>query len=579
MSLLDLASLVLAPTATKEGKVYSAIPDTGEGDMTFTRGSSATRINSAGLIEKERGNLLLQSNSFDTTWANTGSTLTSGQSGYNGNNAWLLHTSSTPQRIEQNVSINGVSTFSVYGKAGTANYLRVQTQPAGTDVFFDVANGTIASQEAAAIDATITDVGNGWYRCSMSVNQNVTNVRILVQSAIYGVNVGDNIYIQDAQLEQGLVAQSYIETTTSAVYEGITDDVPRVDYSGGGCPSLLLEGSRTNVITQSEYFGDWSLSRTSAFGSGSILNDTTSPEGVINAAYIQQASGETTRGGVFNAYSYTSGTTYTLSAFAKKKEGRYLQLGFSIASGGGAVFCGFDLQEGVKGTPSSGVVAEIESLTDGWYRCSITKTSEITGVRNTFLYQGNSLNGSGATPLEGIYIYGAMLEAGSYSTSYIPTYSVSSTRVGDSCSKTGISELIGQTEGTIFAEIDSSQFLTGSYIGISDGGTTNRQIFGWEANSGDSGKLRLYGFWNGFAYSSFSKGEKIKIALAYKTNDFALYVNGTQAGTNTSASTSGTLSQFAFNSGSTSQKYQGNVYQAILFPTRLTNDQLEELTK
>ena len=82
MSLLDLASLVLAPTATKEGKVYSAIPDTGEGDMTFTRGSSATRINSAGLIEKERGNLLLQSNSFDTTWANTGSTLTSGQSGY-----------------------------------------------------------------------------------------------------------------------------------------------------------------------------------------------------------------------------------------------------------------------------------------------------------------------------------------------------------------------------------------------------------------------------------------------------------------------------------------------------------------
>jgi hypothetical protein len=68
MSLLDLASLVLAPTATKEGKVYSAIPNTGDGDMTFSRGSAATRVNSAGLIEKERGNLLLQSNTFDTTW-------------------------------------------------------------------------------------------------------------------------------------------------------------------------------------------------------------------------------------------------------------------------------------------------------------------------------------------------------------------------------------------------------------------------------------------------------------------------------------------------------------------------------
>jgi hypothetical protein len=62
-------------------------------------------------------------------------------------------------------------------------------------------------------------------------------------SAIIGT-----IYIQDAQLEQGLVAQPYIETTTAAVYEGITDNLPRLDYSGGAsCPSLLLEPSRTNL--------------------------------------------------------------------------------------------------------------------------------------------------------------------------------------------------------------------------------------------------------------------------------------------------------------------------------------------
>jgi hypothetical protein len=151
------------------------------------------------------------------------------------------------------------------------------------------------------------------------------------------------------------------------------------------------------------------------------------------------------------------------------------------------------------------------------------------------------------------------------------------TRGADAASKTGISSLIGQTEGTIFVEIDSSQFLTGSYIGISDGTTTNRQIFGWESDSGDSGALRLYGFWN-FAYSSFSRGQKIKVALAYKNNDFALYVNGTQAGTNSGATISGTMSQFAFNSGGGSQKYQGNVYQALLFKTRLTNAQLAELT-
>src|SRR5210317_1923644 len=111
MSLLDLASLVLAPTATKEGKVYSAIPDTGDGDMTFSRGSSATRVNSAGLIEKERANLLLQSNTFDTTWLNFNSNETGGQSGYDGSSdAWLLTKTAASGYIYQNISNGGILT-------------------------------------------------------------------------------------------------------------------------------------------------------------------------------------------------------------------------------------------------------------------------------------------------------------------------------------------------------------------------------------------------------------------------------------------------------------------------------------
>ena len=128
-SLIDLASLVLAPTATKEGKVYSAIPDTGEGDMTFTRGSAATRINSAGLIEKERGNLLLQSNTFDTTWTLDDVSVTSGQSGYDGsNNAWKLEsTDSGRSTIEQSISLgaNIVQTFSVYAKSGNVDFFKI----------------------------------------------------------------------------------------------------------------------------------------------------------------------------------------------------------------------------------------------------------------------------------------------------------------------------------------------------------------------------------------------------------------------------------------------------------------------
>ena len=63
------------------------------------------------------------------------------------------------------------------------------------------------------------------------------------------VTVQGSIYIQDAQLEQGLVARDYIETTTTAVEGGITDNVPRLDYTDSSCPALLLEPQRTNLIS------------------------------------------------------------------------------------------------------------------------------------------------------------------------------------------------------------------------------------------------------------------------------------------------------------------------------------------
>jgi hypothetical protein len=58
-----------------------------------------------------------------------------------------------------------------------------------------------------------------------------------------------NIYIQDAQLEQGLVARDYIETTTAAVYGGITDNVPRLDYTDSNVSCAFVRAERTNLVT------------------------------------------------------------------------------------------------------------------------------------------------------------------------------------------------------------------------------------------------------------------------------------------------------------------------------------------
>jgi hypothetical protein len=463
MDFYEEASLVMVPSGYKDQKVYSSVPDDGSGDLTFSRASNATRVGPDGLIEKVRTNVLLQSNSFDTTWVNSNSTETSGQAGYDGtSNAWLLNKTGANGQVNQSVSSSGINTFSAYAKAGTSNFLRLTPFD---DSFFDLANGIAYASGPTTISANIVSVGNGWYRCSITYNATSTIVRIIVaDSSSSSSGTSGNILIQSAQVETGDIATDYIATTSAAVSVGPVANLPRLDYLDSSSPRLLLEPQRTNLVQYSESFNtssSWSLSRTSAFGSGSVVNAVTSPDGYTNAEYIQQATGETDGGGCFQGISYTSGTTYTLSVFAKQGENRYARIGFGIGSGGAGIFCGFDLQDGIAGTPDTGVTAKIENYGNGWYRCSITATAQITGARNTFVYQSSNLNTFVTTPLQGIYVYGAQLEASaSYATSYIPTLGAAVTRGADAASKTSASAIIGQTEGTLFPSLLSMVLRT-----------------------------------------------------------------------------------------------------------------------
>ena len=70
-----------------------------------------------------------------------------------------------------------------------------------------------------------------------------------------------------------------------------------------------------------------------------------------------------------------------------------------------------------------------------------------------------------------------------------------------------------------------------------------------------------------------------KVAIAYKQNDFALYINGVQIGTDTSGTVPATNRLYV---GRYYQNINYNmtsgVNQVLLFKTRLTNAQLAELT-
>jgi len=591
----DNASLVMIPSGVKESKLYSIKPTDGSGDFTFSRGTdTATRVNASGLIEKERSNQLLQSNTFSTTWSLVTASVTGGQSGYDGSSdAWLLDKSGAFGRVEQALSYTGLLTFSAYLKSGTSNYGELTHSSSGAYAGFSLDDGTIVGS-FGLIDSSITSVGNGWYRCSITFNSSgVPYWRIIAGDVGSDTSSGTsgNILIQDAQLNHGLVAQDYIETTTAAVYEGITDNLPRLDYSGGAsCPSLLLEPSRTNIFTQSEWSGGWAIENATG-----DYNNAISPEGVQNAVLL------TANGGSQDHTTYVETTslspnTYTFTAFVKKGTQRYVHLTLNERFVDSSwITATFDLDELTSADHSSGTgyvdgTSDITDYGNDWYRLEMTGALVNTTTYLAFVGWANGLGAPNTsrgrynvTTSGTFYAYGAQLEAGTYPTSYIPTYGTSASRAQDVCLKTSISDLIGQTEGTLFFD----------WIMNHESPNTSEDLYTLSMSDGTGNKLITINNYNQTlavfikdtttqffdnSYTSGADGARIKLALAYANNDIALYINGVQIATDSSA-TIPTLSQVRLNTF-----WNGNlpdsssVNQLLLFKTRLTNAELAALT-
>jgi len=559
-TLFDSASLALIPSGVKESKLYSIKPTNGDGDFTFSRGTdTATRVNASGLIEKERGNLALQSNQFDTTWALVTASVTGGQSGYDGSSdAWLLSKSGTYGRVEQSLSYTGILTFSVYVKSGTADYFELTNSSYGY-AGFSLDDGIVVKTGAGVISPSVESVGGGWYRCSISCNVAATSTWRIIAGDVgadTATGTSGTIYIQDAQLEQGLVATDYIETTTAAVYEGITDNLPRLDYSGGAsCPSLLLEPSRTNLIVHSEYFGAWTLSGDGA-GQSITTNYATSPEGVANATRIQlDKTGGTYSRISISATGTSSGVSCVFSVYLKANSGSpfvYIQSG-----------------------PNIGTAIE---LTSEWQRFTIIGNAS-GGTTSCIIAVADSV--SGTTETADILAYGAQLESSaSYVSSYIPTYGTSASRAADDCDIINEPSLMGQTEGTAYVEINHIQGIESLGVFMNDGSGSN---YGYLVGGYiSSGNIPVFVVNNNTAQVSIQGTTPLssgthKLAIAYKENDFAMYVDGVQIGTDSSG-TLPALNDLYIGQYKDNVARNGNKKQVILFKTRLTNAELAALT-
>ena len=363
-------------------------------------------------------------------------------------------------------------------------------------------------------------------------------------------------------------ATTATRVNSSGLIESVANYVPRLDYLNSTCPSILVEPQRTNLALRSEEFNlIWSQINATI-----TTNVTTAPDGtstadklVENATNNQHRIDQTTTSAI---------GTNTFSVFAKKSErdSIWLRVGTSGAY--------FDLTNGTV-SGATGVTTSIVNYGNGWYKCSIVRTSTVAneivrinsaiGINGTYLGDGTS----------GLFIWGAQLEAGSYPTSYIPTTTASVTRNADVISKTGISSLIGQTEGTVLCDINLTKLSEAKSLFVIDNGTTNEYITLTRVST-NIFRLRLKNS-SGAAVTLINSivinDARCKVGIAYKNGDYAMYVNGVLRGTSTNSTNypTTTLTQFILSNASYGQLNDSYNISA-LWKTRLSNTELATLT-
>jgi hypothetical protein len=171
-------------------------------------------------LEKQSTNLILWSEQFDNTgaWTTAGSTVTANNttSPDGTQNADLLtfNVTAYPSIYQAVTTTNGATyTASIYAKKGNQNFLGLEIRGASsaTDTVFNLNTGVVVSGTG-----TIENVGNGWYRCSITKVANSTSTLLIIGRGDTAVS-GDTLYLYGCQLEASSYSTSYVPTLASSV--------------------------------------------------------------------------------------------------------------------------------------------------------------------------------------------------------------------------------------------------------------------------------------------------------------------------------------------------------------------------
>ena len=361
-------------------------------------------------------------------------------------------------------------------------------------------------------------------------------------------------------------------------------DEPRFDYKyeSGVVKSLglLVEEQRTNILEQSVVTtSNWTGGTSNTTYSNLSLNAL----GIFPGVEVTSTTGEAwhRRTTGYNV-PFVSGTEYAITFYYREGTSGYARLQFRYNS-----------QESYVQGPADGsawsIAQNIGSITnvtttlmDGQstYKTTYSFTPNFTGDADMGI--GIGIASAGTT----VIALGGQVEEGEFPTSYIPTSGSTKTRNPDNVTMTGtnFSDWYNQDEGTVYvsqklrAVQDTSR---NNLVYLINGGGGSDYFY--NPKSGDT-NIFVFGD-GGTNYSRFQDGTNstdTKTAFAYDVSgdDFKAYYNGIEATNETTTNTPSATSHTQLELGANvNDKYCGHIQQFVYYSKRLSNAQLQNLTK
>ena len=383
---------------------------------------------------------------------------------------------------------------------------------------------------------------------------------------------------------------SYVGADGLIKYAGVNE--ARFDHNPetGESLGLLIEESRINLINYSE---DLSSQFYNVPGISTILNFDISPDGKQSATRLVENNIFSAKYLAKNIGTMNSGVTYTISCFVKAiGSNRFFSLIFETSSlfGGNYPRAGFNINNGtiVSGSVVLGS-ASIENYGNGWYRCFLTATPSVTGSATVqFRLQNSNTSASllgfyQGDGVSGILCWGTQAEQGSFPTSYIPTQGSTRTRAADNASMVGenFSSWYNQSEGTFYVSSRVDRVVTPGrrLFEASDGTGQNRLEVGYY----QSGTYIFSTYLNSRQYQTYPAIN----SFPFITKQITSYGSSQLNYLSTADNIVNTFNRFqkpnytilTIGRSTGAEQFNGTISQLTYYPRRLTNTQLQTLTK